>query len=89
VRLGCNLHANMSAYIAVVSQPNYIVTDASGAFAFRRLAPGRYKLHAWSVKSKAPITQEITIKPGRNEVTVGVAADAPAGNQPDKFGGKR
>ena len=89
IRLGCNLHANMSAYIAVVSAPAYVVTDASGSFAFRRLAPGRYKLKAWSVKSKAPITQDITIKPGKNEVNVGVAGDAPTGPQPDKFGGKR
>ena len=89
VRLGCNLHANMSAYIAVVSAPAYVVTDDSGSFAFKRLAPGKYKLRAWSEKSKAPITQDVTIKAGKNEVTVGVTADAPAGPQPDKFGGKR
>lgn len=89
VRIGCNLHANMSAYIAVVSAPAYVVTDEAGRFAFRRLAPGKYKLRAWSERSKAPITQDITIKAGKNEVTVGVAADAPAGPQPDKFGGKR
>lgn len=89
IRLGCNLHANMSAYIAVVSAPAYVVTDGIGSFAFKRLAPGKYKLRAWSEKSKAPITQDITIKAGKNEVTIGVAADAPSGPQPDKFGGKR
>jgi plastocyanin len=89
IRLGCNLHANMSAYIAVVSAPSYVVTDDNGAFKFRRLAPGKYKLRAWSEKSKAPITQDIAIKSGKNEVTVGVSADAPAGPAPDKFGGKR
>jgi len=89
VRLGCNLHANMSAYIAVVAAPHYVVSDESGAFAFRRLAPGKYKLRAWSTRSTTPITQEITIKPGANEVAIGVAADAPAGPPPDKFGGKR
>jgi plastocyanin len=89
VRIGCNLHANMSAYIAVVSAPAYVVTDEAGRFAFRRLAPGKYKLKAWSERSKGPITQDITIKAGKNEVTVGVAGDAPAGPQPDKFGGKR
>lgn len=89
IRLGCNLHANMSAYIAVVSEPSYVVTDSTGEFSFKRLAPGKYKLRAWSEKSKAPITQEITIKAGKNEVTVGVSGDAPAGPQPDKFGGKR
>jgi plastocyanin len=89
VRVGCNLHANMSAYVAVVAAPAYVVTDEAGRFAFRRLAPGKYKLKAWSERSKAPITQEITVKPGKNDVTVGVAGDAPAGPQPDKFGGKR
>jgi len=89
IRLGCNLHANMSAYIVVVSQPAYVVTDDAGAFKFNRLAPGKYKLKAWSERSKAPITQDVTIKAGANNISVGVAADAPAGPLPDKFGGKR
>ncbi len=89
IRLGCNLHANMSAYIAVVSAPAYVVTDDHGAFAFKHLAPGKYKLKAWSEKSKEPIVQDVTIKVGANTVNVGVAADAPAGPSPDKFGGKR
>lgn len=89
IRIGCNLHANMSAYIAVVSAPAYVVTDANGGFAFKHLPPGRYKLKAWSERSKAPITQDVTIKAGKNDVSVGVAGDAPAGPQPDKFGGKR
>lgn len=89
IRLGCNLHANMSAYIAVVSAPAYVVTDEKGNFSFRRVVPGKYKVRAWSIKSKAPITQDVTIKAGKNELSIGVAADAPAGPQPDKFGGKR
>jgi plastocyanin len=89
VRLGCNLHANMSAHIVVVGAPHFVTTEANGAFSFRRLAPGKYKLRAWSVRSKAPITQDVTIKPGKNDISVGVAADAPAGPPPDKFGGKR
>jgi hypothetical protein len=89
VRLGCNLHANMSAYIAVVSAPAYVVTDEQGKFAFKHLAPGKYKLKAWSERSKTPITQDVTVKVGANELKVGVAADAPTGAQPDKFGGKR
>jgi plastocyanin len=89
IRLGCNLHANMSAYLVVVSAPAYVVTDDKGNFKFNRLAPGKYKLKAWSEKSKQPITQDVTIKAGGNKVDVGVAADAPAGPPPDKFGGKR
>jgi plastocyanin len=89
IRIGCNLHANMSAYIAVVAAPAYVVTDINGNYAFKRLAPGKYKLKAWSIKSKNPITQDVTIKVGANTLNIGVAADAPTGPQPDKFGGKR
>lgn len=89
IRLGCNLHANMSAYIAVVSAPAYVITDDAGKFSFKHLAPGKYHLKAWSERSKAPITQDVTVKVGANDVKVGVAADAPAGPAPDKFGGKR
>lgn len=89
VRLGCNLHANMSAYIAVVAAPAYVVTDEAGKFSFKHLAPGKYKLKAWSERSKTPIAQDLTIKAGANEVKVGVTGDAAPGPQPDKFGVKR
>jgi plastocyanin len=89
IRVGCNLHANMSAYIAVVSAPHYTVTDASGAFAFQHLAPGKYKLSAWNERSKEPVVKEVTIKAGKNQLDVAVEGDAPKGPPPDKFGGKR
>jgi len=89
VRLGCNLHANMSAYIAIVAAPAYVVTDDSGHYAFKHLEPGKYKMKVWSERSKAPVAQDVTIKQGKNQVDVGVSADAPTGPQPDKFGGKR
>jgi plastocyanin len=89
IRLGCNLHANMSAFIAVVAAPAYVVTDDKGNYSFRRVIPGRYKLKAWSERSKAPIVQDIVLKPGKNAIDVGVSGDAPTGPAPDKFGGKR
>jgi plastocyanin len=89
IRLGCNLHANMSGYIAVVAAPAYVVTDENGAFAFQYMAPGQYKLKAWSERSRGPVVQDVTIKVGKNDVRVSIAADAPPGPAPDKFGGKR
>jgi plastocyanin len=89
VRIGCNLHANMAATIVVIGAPHYVFTGADGAFRFRTLVPGRYKLRAWSEKSRDPITQDVTIKPGKNTVAVGVASDAAAGPLPDKFGKPR
>jgi hypothetical protein len=89
IRLGCNLHANMSAYIAVVSSPHYTVTDEEGRFEFKRLTPGKYKLSAWSERSKEPVVKEITIESGKNTTSVSVRDDAPKGPPPDKFGGVR
>jgi plastocyanin len=89
IRVGCNLHANMSAYIAVVAAPHYTVTDGSGAFSFQHLAPGKYKLSAWNERSKEPVVKEVTIKAGKNQLDVSVEGDAPKGPPPDKFGGKR
>jgi plastocyanin len=86
VRLGCNLHANMSAYVVVVAAPHYAITDASGRFHFKSLEPGTYKLRAWSERSMAPVTETVVVKAGENVVKVGVAGDAPSGPQPDKFG---
>jgi len=92
VRLGCNLHANMSAYIIVVGAPHYAIADDTGTFRFKSLEPGKYKLRAWSERSLEPITKDIEIASGSNKVNVGVKGDAPQGPAPDKFGvprGKR
>lgn len=86
VRLGCNLHANMSAYIIVVAAPHYVITDEQGAFQFKSLAPGRYVLEAWSERSLEPVVRKIEVKPGRNTVELDAKGDAPAGLSPDKFG---
>ena len=89
VRIGCNLHANMSAYVVVVSAPHYVITDGDGRFAFRSLEPGRYRLRAWSETSDAPSVAEITVNPDRNTVTVKLPAARVAGPLADKFGAPR
>lgn len=86
LRIGCNLHANMSAYIAVVAAPHYVITDETGKYTFNHLLPGKYRLRAWHERTRTPVTMEVTVKPGTNDVNIGVTGDAPAGPQPDKFG---
>jgi hemoglobin len=86
VRLACNIHAQMAAYILVVDAPHYVVVDGAKEFNFRSLAPGRYKVRAWSERSAAPTESEIVIKPGVNTLAFDVSGDAEQGPSEDKFG---
>jgi hypothetical protein len=63
-----------------------VVSEADGAFSFRSLKPGKYKVKAWSEQSSEPTMTEITIKPGENETTIDLKGGAPAGPSEDKFG---
>jgi hemoglobin len=87
VRIGCNLHANMSATVVVVSAPHYAITDRRGRFVFRSLEPGRYRLRAYGERGE-PATQEIVVNAGDNSVSVALAG-APLGPLADKFGRPR
>lgn len=51
VRVFCNIHATMSAIIAVVATPWYAVTPADGKFAISGLPPGDYELHLFHERS--------------------------------------
>jgi hemoglobin len=89
VRVGCNLHANMSTSIIVVGAPHYAVTDEKGVFHFSRLRPGAYTLRAWTERSAEPVTKRVEVKPGSNDVMVDAAGGAASGPAPDKFGAPR
>jgi len=86
VRVGCNLHANMSAHLVVVAAPHYVVTDAGGKFNFRSLPPGKYKLKAWAEDTVEPVTQTIEIHTGENTVNVTVPRGSSVIPATDKFG---
>jgi hemoglobin len=88
VRLGCNLHASMSAFLIVVDAPHYAVVGADGSFSFKSLAPGKYKVQAWTERSGEPVTSEITIAAGANQKDLDLQAGAPT-ISPDKFGAPR
>jgi len=47
VRINCDLHAWMTAWVVVAAHPFYAITDADGQFAFDNLPPGQYRLQVW------------------------------------------
>lgn len=89
VRLGCNIHANMSAYVVVVDAPHYVIAQPDGTFSFKSLAPGKYRVEAWTEQSTEPTKTEVEIKAGDNTAKVDVKGGAAAGPGADKFGGAR
>jgi hemoglobin len=86
IRLGCNLHANMSAHVVVVAAPHYVVTDEKGRFRFRSLTPGKYRLRAWGENSTEPVARTIEIHGGENWLNLSIPRGAVAGLGTDKFG---
>jgi hemoglobin len=88
IRLGCNLHANMSAYIVVVDAPHYVVVDADGTYSFKALAPGKYKVAAWHEPSGEPSVTEVEVKEGDNTQDLDLKAGQ-GGLGTNKFGDAR
>lgn len=63
VRLYCNIHPRMSAFVVVRDNPYYTQPGADGRFTIAGVPPGRYTLHVWH--ERAPeATREITVPAG-------------------------
>jgi plastocyanin len=50
IPIKCNIHSWMRAYIGVVSNPYYAVSDSSGRFKIPNLPAGTYTIVAWHEK---------------------------------------
>ena len=64
VPVKCNVHPWMKAYIGVVSNPFFAVTDDKGAFSLKGLPPGDYTIGVWQEKYG---TQEQKVTVGAKE----------------------
>ena len=47
VRIDCDLHSWMTAWVVVAAHPYYAVTRADGKFSFDNLPPGSYRIQIW------------------------------------------
>ena len=64
MKVKCDIHPWMNAYIAVVAHPYYAVTGPDGSFKLANLPPGTYTIEAWHEKYEAT---EQTVKIGDKE----------------------
>ncbi len=63
VRIGCDVHGWMGAWVLVVDSPFHAVTDARGRFAIAGVPPGRYTAIAWHERLGERIGA-VTVPPG-------------------------
>lgn len=63
VKMTCDVHKWMNAWIIVQDNPYYAVTDANGSFQIGDVPPGTYTVQVWQ-ESLGKVTQEVTVKAG-------------------------
>jgi hypothetical protein len=67
IRVKCDIHAWMGAWIGVLEHPYFAVTDAAGKFEIKGLPDGKYTLECWHEKYKS-VTADVEVKGGNATV---------------------
>lgn len=68
IRLFCDVHPWMVAWIMVLDHPFHATTGPDGRFKIKGLPPGKYTIEAWHENYK-PVTQEIEVKAKESKTT--------------------
>ncbi len=63
LRIKCDIHSWMVAYVGVVPHPYFAVTNQAGAFEIDNVPPGTYMITAWQERY-GPQTQKVQVKAG-------------------------
>jgi plastocyanin len=75
VRVKCDLHPWMSAWIVVMDHPYHAVTDATGTFTLSSVPPGDYVLETWH-EELGTSRRPVTVSAGETtELTIELASD--------------
>src|SRR5262245_12956862 len=60
VRIGCDLHGWMRAFVVVMEHPFHAVTGAAGDFVLDNLPPGKYTLNVWH-ETLGTVSKDVTV----------------------------
>lgn len=68
IRVKCNIHGWMHAWVGVVAHPYFAVTGADGTFHLRNVPPGNYTIEVWQ-EELGRQEQQITLAPaGKSDI---------------------
>ena len=68
IRVKCNIHSWMHAWVGAVAHPYFAVTGADGSFQLRNVPPGAYTIEAWH-EQLGRQEQQVTLAPaGKSEI---------------------
>ena len=63
IKVQCDVHGWMQAWIVVGAHASYAVSDDSGAFKLDNVPPGKHKVEVWH-ESLGKLSQEVEVKAG-------------------------
>jgi hypothetical protein len=63
LKLGCDVHRWMTAYVGIVSHPYFSVSGADGTFTIGKVPAGTYTIKTWHERF-GEMTKKVTVKPG-------------------------
>ena len=63
VKIGCDVHRWMTAYVGVVSNPYFAVSAPDGSFEIPNVPAGKYTIEAWH-EQLGTLTSAVVVKSG-------------------------
>lgn len=70
VRIYCNVHPRMVAYVLVMANRLYAQPGQDGRFAIDNVPPGRHRLHVWHERIPSEVVKEVTAGPGELQIAL-------------------
>ena len=69
IRVDCDLHPWMRAWVVVAEHPFYTITNDQGEFLLDNVPPGRYTIQLWQ-EALGTVTKDVSVADGVTTVTV-------------------
>ena len=76
VRVYCNVHPRMVAYVLVMENRYYVQPTSDGGFAIDNVPAGRYRLHVWHERIPSEVIKDVSAADGAGQPTLQIALNA-------------